>query len=404
MGAGSGTFAAATDFLGWTTTLGIADFDGDGKLDLAAGAHLVLGAGNGRFGGIISRSVSGESIAVGDFNRDGRPDLVVANYSPHRLAIALNTSSKTITYAPEPNFNGTASFNYTVSDGHGGTDTGTVNVSVNAVNDLPVARSQNVTVSTGVQCNAPASIDNGSFDVDGTPITLTQSPAGPYPLGATTVTLSATDSDGAVSTSQAIVTVVDGTPPVITSPADVTVMTDASASACGVTIAWLGSVFANDNCSGVTNVTTSGLPPGNFFPVGTTTITYTATDPTGNTATTTQRVTVIDNTPPAIGNLLVDKSRIWPAKKQMVDVTVDYKATDNCDPGVTCTLSVTSNEPASGDGDKTPDWEIVDATHVRLRAERGEGGNPRIYTISVTCADSKGNTSTRSVSVSVSNK
>ncbi|MFN9738119.1 MAG: Ig-like domain-containing protein, partial [Pseudomonadota bacterium] len=44
-----------------------------------------------------------------------------------------------LTYAPDANFNGTDTFDYTVSDGNGGTDTGTVTVTVTAVNDEPVA-------------------------------------------------------------------------------------------------------------------------------------------------------------------------------------------------------------------------------------------------------------------------
>jgi len=43
-----------------------------------------------------------------------------------------------------------------------------------------------------------------------------------------------------------------------------------------------------------------GVPAGNIFPVGNTTITYVATDGAGNTAQTTQTVTVFDNTAPTI--------------------------------------------------------------------------------------------------------
>ena len=48
-----------------------------------------------------------------------------------------------VTYTPSGNFNGADSFNYVVSDGNGGADTGTVNVTVNAVNDNPVAADDN---------------------------------------------------------------------------------------------------------------------------------------------------------------------------------------------------------------------------------------------------------------------
>ena len=44
-----------------------------------------------------------------------------------------------VTYSPDTNFTGTDSFEYTVSDGNGGTDTATVTVTVDPVNDPPVA-------------------------------------------------------------------------------------------------------------------------------------------------------------------------------------------------------------------------------------------------------------------------
>src|SRR5262249_9440962 len=44
-----------------------------------------------------------------------------------------------VTYSPAANYNGTDSFSYTVSDGHGGTATANVNVTINSVNDNPVA-------------------------------------------------------------------------------------------------------------------------------------------------------------------------------------------------------------------------------------------------------------------------
>jgi hypothetical protein len=87
-----------------------------------------------------------------------------------------------------------------------------------------------------------------------------------------------------------------------------------------------------------------------------------------------------------------------------VDVTVNYNVTDNCPlPANSCTLTVTSNEPVNGtgDGNTSPDWIILDAHHVQLRAERAGTGNGRIYTIGITCIDSGGNSSHQTVTVSV---
>jgi len=82
----------------------------------------------------------------------------------------------------------------------------------------------------------------------------------------------------------------------------------------------------------------------------------------------------------------------------MIDVTVDYEL-DSCNPApaIACMLDVTSNEPVGA----SPDWEIVDAHHVRLRSERRGGGDGRTYTITVTCSDGVGQSVSRDVKVNV---
>ena len=84
-------------------------------------------------------------------------------------------------------------------------------------NQPPVALCQDRNVSANGSCQANASVNNGAYDPDGDPITLTQEPSGPYGLGSTGVTLTATDSNGASASCSATVTVVDTTPPTITS-------------------------------------------------------------------------------------------------------------------------------------------------------------------------------------------
>jgi NHL repeat len=86
-------------------------------------------------------------------------------------------------------------------------------------NHPPVALCTNVVVSCGCTGVASASVDNGSFDPDGDPITRTQTPPGPYPLGTNEVTLTVTDNQGASDSCHATVTVVDTRPPEILSAA-----------------------------------------------------------------------------------------------------------------------------------------------------------------------------------------
>lgn len=96
----------------------------------------------------------------------------------------------------------------------------------------------------------------------------------------------------------------------------------------------------------------------------------------------------VSNPPPAIKDVTVTPSQLWPPNHKWADVTVGYRIEDNCGP-VVVTLSVTSNEPVNGtgDGDTAPDWLIIDDHLVRLRAERAGTGTGRIYTITITATD-----------------
>jgi hypothetical protein len=63
---------------------------------------------------------------------------------------------------------------------------------------------------------------------------------------------------------------------------------------------------------------------------------------------------------------------------------------------VTNNITVTSTDPISGvsDGDLSPDWKVIDDHMVQLRAERGNGKEARVYTITVTPVDAYGNIGT----------
>lgn len=153
-----------------------------------------------------------------------------------------------------------------------------------------------------------------------------------FPTGTTIITYTATDNAGnvTVGTQRVVVTESPAVNPTITAPADVSVNTGAGATSCGAVVsdATLGSASANDNCPGVT---VSRSPAGNTFPVGNTTVIYTATDASGNTATDTQTVTVVDNTPPTI-TAPADSSANADANCQapVPDYRPSTTASDNC--------------------------------------------------------------------------
>jgi hypothetical protein len=170
--------------------------------------------------------------------------------------------------------------------------------------------------------------------------TITRSGVPPgnfFPVGQTTITYTATDAKGNTAVATQTVTVIDNTPPTITAPPAVTAYTGPSATTCETVVNDLGTATANDNCPGVA---VSRAPVGNLFPVGTTTVTYTAADAHGNMATATQTVTVIDNTPPTITEPAAVIAYTGPSattcETVLTDAILGATANDNC-PGVTVT-------------------------------------------------------------------
>jgi len=199
--------------------------------------------------------------------------------------------------------------------------------------------------ATGVALGTPTTADNCSV------ASVTNNAPASYPVGTTTVTWTVTDSSGNTATANQTVTVIDNQNPSITPPADVTLYTGPSATSCSVTVSnldgTLGVATTSDNCPGATTARTGGVPAGSVFPLGDTTVTYTATDAHGNTATATQKVTVVDNTPPVVtppANITVS----LPLNTTATSMVVNYPnpvttATDNCAGTITFVSS-----PASG--------------------------------------------------------
>jgi hypothetical protein len=163
--------------------------------------------------------------------------------------------------------------------------------------------------------------------VDGpVPVSCSPKPGARFPLGATTVTCTAADHHANVASASFKVLVVDTTAPVLTVPAPITVSSNGASTlaATDPTIsAFLSGAIARDIVSG--SVLVKNDAPANFA-LGTTTVTFSAQDDAGNTATARSAVTVVaqavqpvkppDRTPPddvrgvsiKIGNRLLQLS------------------------------------------------------------------------------------------------
>lgn len=131
----------------------------------------------------------------------------------------------------------------------------------------------------------PVAIGEASVtDDSGESLIATPGFAGPFRLGITSITWSATDSAGNTGTARQFISVVDTTNPVVVAPADIVMSANGPLS----TVV-LGTAVVSDNAGPVESLVNDAP---DFFPVGTTVVTWTATDSTGNSDSDTQSVTV----------------------------------------------------------------------------------------------------------------
>jgi hypothetical protein len=141
---------------------------------------------------------------------------------------------------------------------------------------------------------------------------------------------------------------------------------------------------------------TSNAPA--LFPLGLTTITWTATDASGNSATATQIVEVRDTTGPTITKLTASPNELWSPNHKMEPITITVQATDaDATPVQARIIGITCSEVDPGEAD----WEITGTLTCNLRSEKNDKGKSRIYFVQIQCTDKAGNHSTQIVTVTV---
>ena len=194
---------------------------------------------------------------------------------------------------------GTTPVNCSATDAHGNKGTGSFTITVTLVDTtppvvtVPANITQEATSSGGAVVTFPPA--TASDNIDGA-ITPTCSPASgtTFPLGPTTVTCTATDQHNNTGTGTFKITIRDTTDPVVHVPDHITAE---AASADGAAVSF--SASADDAIDG--SLSTSCTPASNStFPLGTTTVTCTATDRSGNKGSATFQVTVGDTTGPSV--------------------------------------------------------------------------------------------------------
>ena len=281
--------------------------------------------------------VSGNVLA-NDTDVDGNA-LVVAGFTIGGVAYPAGTSvalpegtlviaaNGTFSFAPAANYNGPVpTVTYTISDGHGGSSTATVSVTVTPVNDAPVAVSDGA--STAEDTPVTVAVLANDFDLEGDSLTvtaasaasgavvinpdgsLTYTPSANF-FGSDTITYSISDGNGGTATATVAVTVasVNDNPVALNdaastsedTPVSVAVLandTDADGDVLTVTAASASNGTVVINPDGTLLYT----PVGNFN--GTDIISYMISDGNGGVVSATATITVaaVNDAPVANGD------------------------------------------------------------------------------------------------------
>ena len=263
------------------------------------------------------------AVLTNDSDLDGDPLTVVAATATNGT-VSIGADGR-LTYTPNPDFNGTDAIVYTISDGHGGTATATAFVTVNGINDVPVATPD--TAITGEDQPVTIPVLANDTDRDGDPLTVTAatSPNGtvvinpdgtitftPAPNfnGRATITYTISDGHGGTATTTVAVDVAPVNDPPVAANDTATTREDTP-----VRIAPLVNdsdvdgdpltIVAASSPNGTVSINPDGtitfVPDRDFN--GPTTITYQISDGHGGLATATVAVTVAAvNDPPVAVN------------------------------------------------------------------------------------------------------
>ncbi|WP_348721801.1 tandem-95 repeat protein, partial [Tenacibaculum sp. 190524A05c] len=290
------------------------------------------------------------------------------------------TSDGEFLYTPNSDYNGTDSFTYTITDSNGDTDTATVYITINPVNDTPTATDDSATVNEDASTTITISTndDIGGEGGDGEDYSLTSGPSngtvtetsdGVFVYtpnadfnGTDSFTYTITDVDGDTDTATVLVTItpVNDGPPTATDDT-ATVNEDASTTITVSTNDDIGGDGGDGEdyslTSGPSNGTVTETSDGVFVYTpnadfnGTDSFTYTITDADGDTDTATVVITVssVDDAPDA----------------------VDDTATVNEDASTTITVS--TNDDIGGDGGDGEDYSLTSGPSNGTVTETSDG-------------------------------
>jgi hypothetical protein len=233
----------------------------------------------------------------------------------------------------------------------------------NAGNRPPVVAVRPVTVTLPMGAASvvvqPAALDAGTTDPDGDAWTLSLSPSGPFPMGTSHVDVVAVDSHGLSGRAGTTITVLDAEPPHWKTAPVIQVSTDPGMATCRTLALPTPSLTDNVGVASVVNDAPAQ------FPLGSTTVTWTATDGSGNQSQIQQTIQVVDGEKPVIAPIPTVIATVPIGQTSAVPVELGTPtATDNV--GV---VSLTHDGPTTFPlGETVITWTAADAAGNRNSA------------------------------------
>jgi cyclophilin family peptidyl-prolyl cis-trans isomerase len=291
-------------------------------------------------------------------------------------SVSISTNGTSVFYSPKPNFNGVETFTYTVRDQTGATAVATVSMSVQPVNDNPVANPDTVTTIRSNDSNVFIDVlsndtqgpdtgetlrvtavgtpsQGGTVTIDNNGLGLRYTPKNGF-VGQETVSYTISDGNGGTSSSTVTIQVAPAVPPPTVAGESFTVAEDSAAvdydvlandtpAATGDTL----TVTQVSAANGTATITNNGtrvryVPNANFN--GTDRVVYTVRSSNGGTAnaTMTMTVTPVNDAPTAVN----DTFTVLSLPNQTVDV---LKNDTNVDAGESLIITAVT-QPATGKG------------------------------------------------------
>ena len=364
---------------------------------------------------------AGSGLASNDTDPEG-DGLEVQSVDTVGLAGSVSVDPDgSFVYTPQPDFFGTTSFSYTITDGNGGTDTATATVTVNDVNDPPVATDnayvtdEDITVAGNVVTDGTPDSDPDGGLVPGATVvtdvsngTLTLSPDGSFTYtpdadfnGSDSFTYTVTDDDGDVSKAA---TVTIGVSPVNDPPVasddgyfteeDTPLLVPApgvSANDTDPDLDPLSTVLLSDVSNGSLVLNADGsltyTPNADF--VGIDTFSYRSSDPGGlsDTATVTITVSDVNDLPVATDNAYVTGEDSAVSGNVVVDGSPDSDLDGTLLPAATVVSDVSDGTlTLSPDGSftYTPDADFNGSDSFTYTVTDDDGGVSNLATVTIT--------------------